>query len=139
MEVAQICLGSGRSFNAKALSPHRHLCDRPTTAMLRGPTGETCFPVVSGFSYWGFALALFSLLVFVQRAGRTPGGLELLHGLIFISPFLHVYRSLCKLYNLTFLKTHFKKLISEHISDLDHFTSSAPLFNFFSALPSTSE
>jgi hypothetical protein len=62
MQCAQIWLGSGRSFNV-ALSPHRRLCDRPTTAMASGPTGETCLRRTCRFP-----------IFFVHRAGRTEVG-----------------------------------------------------------------
>ena len=66
-----------------ALSPHRRLRDRPTTAMRSGPTQGTCLRRTCRF--------LFFLLGFRSRPSLSscfsggpnpPGGLELLHGLL---------------------------------------------------------
>ena len=53
-----------------ALSPHRRLRDRPTTAMRSGPTQGTCLRGTCRFLFFltGISLSPFSLLLLLGRA-----------------------------------------------------------------------
>jgi hypothetical protein len=92
-----VCVVVGRL--TLALSPHGRLRDRPTTPMRSGPTAETCLRRTCRFPFfcryilrprlpstnrdsrrgeYGTCLASRPFLISTPRAGRTPGGLELL-------------------------------------------------------------
>jgi len=58
-----------------ALSPHRRLRDRPTTAMRSGPTQGTCLRRTCRFLFFltGISLSPFSLLLLLGRAEPQVG------------------------------------------------------------------